>query len=79
MTLQASPRPLGFGEPDISLVEEDVYCVLGADSPLGFIEKVGNVFVALSGSDRMHAVEVGQSLSWDECVVMVARAARSRY
>lgn len=79
MTLHATPRPLGDGEPDISLVDEDLYCVLGPGSTLGFVQKIGNMFVALSGSERMHAVEVGQSLSWDECVAMVDRAAHARH
>jgi len=40
---------------------------------LGFVHKVGNVFVALSGDNLGHAVEAGQSLSWDEAVEMVLR------
>lgn len=57
--------------PDISLVGEDLYCVLSETDTLGFVHKVGNVFVALSGDNLGHAVEVGQSLSWDRAVEMV--------
>lgn len=58
-------------KPDISLVGEDLYCVLSETDTLGFVHKVGNVFVALSGDNLGHAVEVGQSLSWDRAVEMV--------
>ena len=64
--------------PDISLVSENTYCVLSAEETMGFVDKVGNVFVAHSGGDLAHAVEVGQSLSWDEAVSMVMRAFSSR-
>jgi hypothetical protein len=58
-------------KPDISLVGEDMYCVLSETDTLGFVHRVGNVFVALSGDNLGHAVEVGQSLSWDRAVDMV--------
>lgn len=60
-------------QPDISLIGEDLYCVLSQTDTLGFVHKVGNVFVALSGDNLGHAVEVGQSLSWDLAVEMVLR------
>ncbi len=62
-------------EPDIALVDEDLYAVLTESATLGFVHKVGNVYVALSGEFVHHAVEVGQSLSWDQAVQMVSRAA----
>ena len=58
-------------QPDISLVGDDLYCVLSATDTLGFVHKVGNVFVALAGDNLGHAVEVGQSLSWDQAVEIV--------
>lgn len=60
-------------EPDIALVGEDLYCVLSETDTLGFVHKVGNVFVALSGDNLGRAVEVGQSLSWDQAIEMVLR------
>jgi hypothetical protein len=60
-------------KPDISLVGEDLYCVLSETDTLGFVHKVGNVFVALAGDNLGHAVEVGQSLSWDQAIEMVLR------
>jgi hypothetical protein len=60
-------------KPDISLVGDDLYCVLSERDTLGFVHRVGNVFVALSGDNLGHAVEVGQSLSWDRAVEMVLR------
>jgi hypothetical protein len=60
-------------KPDISLVGDDLYCVLSETDTLGYVHKVGNVFVALSGDNLGHAVEAGQSLSWDQAVEMVLR------
>ena len=58
-------------ELDFSLVGNDLFCLLTATDTLGFVQKVGNVFVALSGDNLGHAVEVGQSHSWDRAVEMV--------
>ena len=58
-------------KPDISLVGDDMYCVLSETDTLGFVHRVGNVFVALSGDNLGHAVEVGQSHSWDRAIEMV--------
>jgi len=60
-------------KPDIALVGDDLYCVLSETDTLGFVHKVGNVFVALSGDNLGRAVEVGQSLSWDQALEMVLR------
>lgn len=60
-------------EPAIALVTDDVYSVMTDRETLGFIHKVGNVYVALSGDVLSHAVEVGQSLSWDQAVALVRR------
>ena len=59
--------------PDIALVGDNLYCVLSETDTLGFVQRVGNVFVALSGDNLGHAVEVGQTLSWDLAVEMVLR------
>ena len=61
-------------EPSIALVREDLYAILAPRETMGFVERVGNVFVALHGPDLARAVEVGQSLSWDQSVLMVRRA-----
>ena len=60
--------------PDVALVGENSYSVLAPHETMGFVDKVGSVFVAYSGFDHRHAVEVGQSLSWDDAVAMVTRA-----
>jgi hypothetical protein len=60
-------------EPSIAIVRDDLYAVLAMRETMGFVERVGNVFVALHGPDLARAVEVGQSLSWDQCVSMVRR------
>jgi hypothetical protein len=60
--------------PEIALLREDIFVVLSAEQTMGFVHKVGNVFVALAGGDLGRACEVGQSLSWDDAVAMVRRA-----
>ena len=61
--------------PTISVVSDDVYSVMSEETTLGYIHKVGPVYVALSGDVLSHAVEVGQSLNWDQAVGMVRTAA----
>ena len=58
---------------NVALISDDLYSVLSETDTLGYIHKVGNVFVALRGSTVSHAVEVGQSLSWDQALDMVHR------
>jgi len=60
-----------LSEPIIALVEDDLYSVMTETSTLGFIHKVGNVYVALGGENAKHAVELGQSLSWEQALHMV--------
>jgi hypothetical protein len=55
----------------VGLVTEDVYSVMTDRETLGFVQKVGTVYVALSGDILSHAVEVGQSLSLERAVRMV--------
>jgi hypothetical protein len=55
----------------VALVTEDVYSVMTDRDTLGFVHKVGSVYVALSGDVLSHAVEIGQSLEWDRAVRMV--------
>jgi len=64
-------------DPSIAIVHEDLYAVLTTRETMGFVERVGTVFVALHGPDLARAVEVGQSLKWDECVEMVRKAYNS--
>ncbi len=61
-------------EPNIAVVTDDVYSVMTERETIGFVHRVGNVYVALSGDILSHAVEVGQSLSWDQAVEMVRYA-----
>jgi hypothetical protein len=58
-------------EATIALVTDDVYSVMTDQDTLGFVHKVGTVYVALSGDILSHAVEVGQSLSLERAVRMV--------
>jgi len=59
-------------QPDVALISDDLYCVMTESDTLGYVHKVGSVYVALSGSDLNHAVEVGQSLSLDRSIIMVS-------
>jgi hypothetical protein len=59
---------------DIALIGDDMYSVLGETHTLGYVYKVGNVFVALKGRDFGHAVEIGQTLSWLEAIEIVRSA-----
>lgn len=63
-------------EPAIEFVDDDLYSVIAVQGRIGYIHRVGNVFVALEGAHLPHAVEIGQSLSWDEAVAMLKRASR---
>jgi len=53
---------------DVALVGEGLYSVLSETETLGYVHQVGQVYVSLVGSDLHHAVEVGQSLSWDRAL-----------
>jgi hypothetical protein len=55
----------------VALVTEDVYSVMTDRDTVGFVQKVGTVYVALGGDILSHAVEVGQALSLDRAVRMV--------
>lgn len=55
----------------VALVTDDVYSVMTDRDTLGYVQKVGAVYVALSGDILSHAVEVGQSLSLERAVRMV--------
>jgi hypothetical protein len=68
-------RTASRSTPTIALVSDDVYGVMNDDTTLGYIHKVGPVYVALSGDVLSHAVEVGQSLNWDQAVSLVRSSA----
>lgn len=67
----ASPRQSG-----IIPIREDLDELVVDNRTAGFVEHVGNVFVALQGTIAASAVEVGQSLSRERAVEMVRHAAR---
>jgi hypothetical protein len=66
MTLLHSPRI-----HDVALLKEDLYAVLSDTDTIGYVQVAGPVFVALSGSDLSHAVEVGQSRDFERAVRQV--------
>jgi hypothetical protein len=78
MTMSATPSTTRHARrgQSISLVSDDVYAVMSEEDTLGYIHKVGSVYVALHGDVLSHAVEVGQSLDFDQAVDMVRSSAR---
>jgi len=64
-------------EPVVSPLHDGVYQVSFEGQVLGFVERVGPVFVALMGRTSHVAVEVGQSLSWETSVRMVLQSSRT--
>lgn len=59
------------GRPDIALVDDDLYAVLSETETLGYILRVGHVYVALAGENAKRAVEVGQTMDWNTAIDMV--------
>ena len=59
------------GRPDIALVDDDLYAVLSETDTLGYIMRVGSVYVALVGENPKRAFEVGQTLDWDRAIELV--------
>jgi hypothetical protein len=55
----------------IAMVTADLFAVLRAEETLGYVHKVGNVYVSLRGADFNYAVEIEQSLSWDRAVAAI--------
>lgn len=62
------------GRPDIALVDDDLFAVLSETDTLGYIMRVGHLYVAMSGDNPRHAIEVGQTMSWDAAIDLVVRA-----
>jgi hypothetical protein len=71
MSLLSSAAHSSAPEAIVALVTEDIYSVMTDRETLGFVHRVGTVYVALSGDVLSHAVEIGQSLDWDRAVRMV--------
>ena len=67
----STAAPAVSDEVSVAMINDDLFSLLTPTETLGFVHKVGAVYVALRGSDFHHAVEVGQSLSWDRAVERV--------
>jgi hypothetical protein len=55
-----------------------LYRVLAGDRSLGFVERAGSIYVALSGTRYDRAVEAGQALSLAAAVAMLRSAQPER-
>jgi hypothetical protein len=74
MVLISPSRRSSNNEVDVAAIGDDLFAVLTASDTLGFIHKVGRVYVSLSGPHLNSAVEVAQSLSWDRAVDAVCES-----
>ena len=74
MVITSPARQPAAPEVSVARVSDDLFSVSTRAETLGYVRKVGNVFVALRGSIFHHAVEVGQSLSADRAVQFVHSA-----
>ena len=57
----------------IERAEKNVFAVTCASGRRGFVEKVGNVYVALRGARYDRSIEVGQTLDFDQAALLLAR------
>jgi len=69
--ISPSRRPTHATSVSVAKIDDDLFSILGPHDTVGFVHKVGPVYVALHGSELNHAVEVGQALSWDRAVEIV--------
>jgi len=58
----------------VAMINDELFALLTPTETLGYVHKVGTVFVALRGSDYSHAVEVGQTMSRDRAIEIVRAA-----
>jgi hypothetical protein len=58
----------------VAMINDELFALLTPTETLGYVHKVGAVFVALRGSDYSHAVEVGQTMSRERAIEIVRAA-----
>jgi hypothetical protein len=58
----------------VAMINDELFALLTPTETLGYVHKVGTVFVALRGTDYSHAVEVGQTLSRERAIEIVRAA-----
>ncbi|GLK15709.1 hypothetical protein [Herbiconiux flava] len=63
---------------DVSRRDEGLYEVVSGEVFLGFVERAGQVYVALSGIRYDRAVETGQALSLSGAAAMLEAAPAAR-
>jgi catalase (peroxidase I) len=74
MVLISPSRTTDPDDVSVAMVTEDLFALLAGSETIGFVHKVGRVYVSLRGADVNAAVEVGQSLSWDRALEAVRAA-----
>jgi len=58
----------------VAMINDELFALLTPSETLGYVHKVGPVYVALRGTDYSHAVEVGQTLSRERAIEIVRAA-----
>ncbi|SEB85344.1 hypothetical protein SAMN04489806_1951 [Paramicrobacterium humi] len=63
---------------DVRETADDLYVISRDSRRIGYIQRVGHVFVALVGERLDHAEECGQSLLWDKAATSLVEEADAR-
>jgi hypothetical protein len=58
----------------VAMINDELFALLTPSETLGYVHKVGRVYVAMRGADYNHAVEVGQTLSRERAIEIVRAA-----
>jgi hypothetical protein len=77
MVLISPTRTSSNPSVNVAAVGDDLFALVTSTETLGYVHKVGRVYVALRGSDINSAVEIAQSLSWDRAIDAVCGGNRS--
>jgi hypothetical protein len=73
--ISPSRKPASSDTPvSVAMISDELFALLTPTETLGYVHKVGPVFVALRGGDYSHAVEVGQTLSRERAIEIVRAA-----
>jgi hypothetical protein len=71
MVLITPSRSSAASAVSVAMINDELFGILSPNETLGYVHRVGNVFVALRGAELNHAVEIGQSLSRERAIELV--------
>ncbi|GAB3605954.1 hypothetical protein GCM10027413_13630 [Conyzicola nivalis] len=72
--ISPSRKPASDRAVSVAMIDDELFALLTPNETLGYVHKVGRVYVALRGADYNHAVEVGQTLSRERAIEIVRAA-----